>query len=180
MFVSTTPKASTTPDQNRDYQIKKAALGIGVGVTVAAASLLFVKGWEGERRTPYLDIVGVPTVCFGHTGGTLEMGRTYSQEECERLLVGDMQLHVEVMMRYIKVPLSEGEMTAYSSLVFNIGVNAFSRSTLLGLLNANQRVAACKQLLLWVKAGGKVVRGLQRRRAAEYELCISKPPSRLA
>ena len=143
-----------------------------VAASVVSASMVtFVGAWEGDMREPYLDIVGVKTVCYGHTGPDIE-DRTYTQEECQRLLMGDLHLHATVMLRYIKVPLTEGEMLAYSSLTYNIGVNAFAKSTLLKLLNAGQRRAACDQLLRFRMAGGKVVRGLVNRRKAEYEFCI--------
>lgn len=144
-------------------------MGASVGILTAS----FIRAWEGESRTAYLDIVGVPTVCVGHTGPDIQPNRLYTESECEQLLMRDLQMHVGVMLRYITVPLSEGETTAYSSLVFNIGVGAFVSSTLLKLLNSGQRLDACKQLLRWVRAGGKVVRGLQNRRRAEYKLCIT-------
>ncbi len=155
--------------------LKLAALGLAIGTMVSVSTTNFVLAWEGKRNLTYLDIIGTPTSCVGHTGPDVEIGRTYTDAECFKLLDGDLVTHVTVMMRYVQVPLSEGEMTAYSSLVFNVGVGAFARSTLLRLLNSGDRGGACKQLLLFVKAGGKVIRGLERRRAAEYELCIEKP-----
>lgn len=151
-------------------RIKLAALGLVAGATVGAATVQFVGGWEGMRREVYLDVGGVPTVCFGATQGIED--RTYSEAECQRMLEGDLLAHTEIMMRSIRVPLSQGETVAYSSLVFNIGVNAFAGSTLLQLLNAGDRAGACKQLLRWVNVQGRVVRGLVNRRNAEYALCI--------
>lgn len=145
----------------------KAAIA---GVAVSASTVSFVAGYEGHRSLPYLDVGAVLTVCKGHTGADIEP-RYYSPAECDQLLQKDLVAHTTVMLRMIDVPLSEGEMIGYSSFVFNVGATAFRDSTLRRLLNANQRVAACKELLRWVRVKGRVIRGLQNRRAAEYKLC---------
>ena len=63
---------------------------------------------------------------------------------------------------------------ALLSIGFNIGGRALCRSTLVRLLNAGQPAAIwCKQILRWDKAGGRKIRGLTRRREAEYKVCLS-------
>ncbi len=155
--------------------LKRAALGLvagtAIGASVGVATVSFVKTWEGRSNLPYLDVGAISTVCDGHTGSDIQQ-RFYSDAECDLILAGDLLTHTTLMLRYVKVPLTPGMHTGFSSLIFNIGPTAFANSTLLRLLNAGDYAGACKQLLLWVKVRGRVIKGLERRRKAEYELCI--------
>lgn len=150
--------------------VKKAA----AGVVLATASLVaFITGWEGNELTTYQDIVGINTVCGGITDPAIAVpGRTYTEEECVALNAREIEDHSERMLECVKVPLSQGEYEAYSSLHYNIGSGNFCGSTLVRRLNAGERAAACDQILRWNRAGGKVVRGLERRRAAEHAKCV--------
>jgi lysozyme len=76
------------------------------------------------------------------------------------------------MKRYVKVPLTDYQEAAFTSLVYNIGVGNWRNSTALKLLNSKQYEAACRQLPRWNKAGGKVYRGLTNRRLQELEVCL--------
>jgi lysozyme len=68
--------------------------------------------------------------------------------------------------------LTDKEHAAYLSFTYNLGVGAFSKSTLLKKLNQKEFEAACKELDKWVYAGGKKLNGLVKRRAAEREMCL--------
>jgi lysozyme len=59
------------------------------------------------------------------------------------------------------------------SLAYNIGPGAFARSTALRRFNEGDIQGAADAMLMWNKAGGKVLRGLQRRRDAERRLFLS-------
>ncbi|MBP8236036.1 MAG: lysozyme, partial [Rhizorhabdus sp.] len=52
------------------------------------------------------------------------------------------------------------------SFAYNVGVGALRGSTLLRKLNAGDFAGAAEQFLVWNKAGGKVLAGLVKRRAA--------------
>lgn len=56
------------------------------------------------------------------------------------------------------------------SLAYNIGLSALARSTVLRLHRAGDYAGAAKAFAMWNKAGGRVLAGLTRRRAAEAEL----------
>ncbi|KRJ11905.1 lysozyme [Acinetobacter nosocomialis] len=60
------------------------------------------------------------------------------------------------------------------SLTYNIGSGAFKNSTLLKKLNKGDYQGAADQFLVWNKAGGKVMKGLVRRREAERALFLKK------
>jgi lysozyme len=70
------------------------------------------------------------------------------------------------------VRVSQDTFDALVSFTYNVGAGAFRTSTLLKKLNAGDTVGACNQLPRWNKAGGKVLPGLTRRRAAEQALCL--------
>jgi GH24 family phage-related lysozyme (muramidase) len=68
--------------------------------------------------------------------------------------------------------LAQEQVDALASFVFNVGVRAFGASTLLKMLNQGQDTKAADEFTKWNKAGGKVSRGLVRRRRAERELFL--------
>ena len=72
----------------------------------------------------------------------------------------------------VRVPLTDAQHGALVSLVFNIGSGNFRRSTLLRLLNEGDYEGAADEFPKWRKAGGKVLKGLERRRKAEREMFI--------
>ncbi|WP_312069487.1 lysozyme, partial [Acinetobacter sp.] len=74
----------------------------------------------------------------------------------------------------VKVPLSQNQFDALVSLTYNIGSTAFKNSTLLKKLNAKDYAGAADQFLRWNKGGGKVLKGLVRRREAERALFLKK------
>lgn len=75
-------------------------------------------------------------------------------------------------MRCVSAPITVNQGAAYTSLAFNIGVEAFCGSTAARKANAGDRVGSCKAILLWVYAGGRKIQGLVNRRGAEYRLCV--------
>ncbi|PRP70248.1 muraminidase, partial [Chromobacterium amazonense] len=72
--------------------------------------------------------------------------------------------------RLVKVQLRQNQFDALVSFSYNLGLGSLQNSTLLRLLNQGDYAGAAGQFILWDKAGGKVLPGLQRRRAAEQAL----------
>jgi lysozyme len=74
------------------------------------------------------------------------------------------------------VPLYEWEWNAYMSFIYNVGPTAFCQSTLLKKLKQNppDYGGACKELLKWTRAQGRVVQGLVTRRQKEYKMCMGE------
>lgn len=100
--------------------------------------------------------------------------RRYTRAECRDLLrravVSDYGAGV-----LAAVPGLEGRprpLAASISLAYNIGVPAFARSTVARRFNRGDWRGGCDAFLAWNRAGGKVVRGLTRRRADERRLCL--------
>lgn len=160
-----------TPTPQRAPMTAKQKLAASVGTVVAATLIVFTGSHEGEIPHTYRDAVGVLTSCNGHTGPEVHMGQTFTHEQCEDQLAVDLLKHAEGVQGCTKVELSEGEAVAYIDFTFNFGVRAYCESTLLKLLNAGKRHEACAQLKLWIKAGGRPLKGLITRRGDELTYC---------
>lgn len=146
-----------------------------------------VISWEGEHRCPkpdqhlhcaYVDLVGVPTLCFGETKG-IEIGDRATDAECramlKRRLADDYRagLHRYFTDATISQRLTAKRDAAYVSLAYNVGIRGAGRSTAVRRLNRGDIAGGCEALTWWNKAGGRVVRGLVRRRSAEKRLCMA-------
>jgi lysozyme len=143
------------------------------GSAIAAAAVALVGAWEGLRTVAYKDIVGVPTVCFGETRG-VKMGDRYTVEEC-RVMLGDGLREFETSMRpCLKSPdaVPAKPYVAFLSLSYNIGSRAFCGSTVARRANAGDIRGACDAIMMWDRAGGKIVKGLVNRRADERRICL--------
>ncbi len=84
-----------------------------------------------------------------------------------------MRKALGVVDRSVPQTLPDGVRVALASFVYNVGPGAYGGSTLLRKLRAGDLIGACNQLSRWVYAGGKRLRGLERRREAERKICLS-------
>lgn len=150
----------------------KIAASIGGGAIAIATVMLSGKGGlEGREYYPYEDVVGVLTVCDGHTGPDIVKGRRYSDKECDVLTRNDLTRIARQVDPFIKVKTTETQRAAIYSFAYNVGATAAINSTLLKKLNAKDYSGACAELKRWVYAGGKKWKGLVNRRDVEYEVC---------
>jgi GH24 family phage-related lysozyme (muramidase) len=136
----------------------------------------FIGRWEGLRLSAYLDIVGVPTVCYGETKGVL-MGDTYTKAQCDAMFSREVldyrnRLRPAFTSDTVADRLTLERDVAYASLAYNVGVHGTGKSTAVRRLNQGDIAGACQALGWWNKAGGRVVRGLVNRRTEETELCM--------
>lgn len=147
-------------------------------MVVNKAGLDLIKEFEGFRAHAYDDGVGVWTIGYGTTaragvGINPVPGMTISHEEAEWYLEKTLAKFAEKIRPAITAPINENEWAAFLSLAYNIGPTAFKRSSALRHFNNGDKFMAAKAILLWNKAGGKVMRGLQRRREAERKLFLT-------
>lgn len=147
-----------------------AALG------VSAAALVGIAQWEGYRGAAYDDGVGVQTIGFGSTAGVRPGERTDPVRALVRLSADADRIAGEIADCIGDVPLHQHEWDAYVGLAYNIGSGPFCKSTLLARLHSRPPVyaAACREILRWNKAGGRVLPGLTKRREAEYRRCMGE------
>lgn len=147
-----------------------AAIG-GGAIAIATVMLSGNGGLEGREYVPYKDVVGIITVCDGHTGKDIILNKRYSDAECDALTKADLERIAKQVNPSIKVKTTETQLAAIYSFSYNVGANAFINSTMLKKLNAGDYSGACDELKRWVYAGGKKWKGLMNRRDVEYEVC---------
>lgn len=143
-------------------------------LTISDEGVALVKHFEGCYLDAYKDAVGVWTIGYGHTGlqhkdGTVFRDRKITQEEADDLLRYDMhQFEVRVIALLPHVALSQHQFDALVSFDFNTG--ALHKSTLLRHLALGRGWEAANEFAKWDKAGGEILPGLTRRRAAERDM----------
>jgi lysozyme len=124
---------------------------------------------EGTVKRVYLDPVGIPTVCVGHTATVTraDVGKVFTESQCVELLRSDTRVAQAAVARNVKVPITQGQYDALVSFTFNVGESQFKTSTLLRKLNAGDCRGAAAEFPRWNKARGIVLPGLTARRARE-------------
>lgn len=150
---------------------KKPLAALIAAACIVAAPV--VVEFEGTIRKAYLDPVKIPTICTGHTGPDVFIGRVATDGECRDILDHDLKRHAEGVAQCTPMIFDRPKVAAAAtSLAFNIGVSAYCRSTAAKRFRAGNYRGGCEALGWFNKAGGKVLRGLQKRRAAEVKLCL--------
>lgn len=155
-------------------KLRKSLIAAAVAGPIAIGGVL-ITDQEGVKYTPYLDPIGIPTVCAGVTGSDVVMNKTYTKAECDQLLYKHMLPAVAAVDSSVKVKLNDYQKASLYSFTYNVGVSAFKSSTLLKKLNQGDTPGACDQLKRWTYAGGKQWKGLITRREVERQLCYGKP-----
>ncbi|MDA8327509.1 MAG: lysozyme [Betaproteobacteria bacterium] len=135
-------------------------------MTYSKAGLTLTERFEGCRLTAYPDTGGVWTIGYGHTYGVHE-GMTCTQDQAQAWLIEDTRSATDAVNHLVSIPLKQSEFDALVDFVFNLGVGAFARSTMLKDINAGNLAAAALQFPLWDRDAGRVLAGLLHRRLAE-------------
>lgn len=126
--------------------------------------------WEGCKLTAYPDPAsgGDPwTIGYGATGPNIKEGTVWTQAQADTDLSNRLVALISKMSSYIHVPTTDNQLGAMASLAYNIGFTAWSQSTLLRELNSGDVQSAANQFLVWNRAAGQVMTGLENRRKDE-------------
>jgi lysozyme len=146
---------------------------------ISDAGIKLIKHFEGVRNRPYRDCIGLWTVGVGHLIGDGKQlpdayNRTFTDGEIDALLIRDLNRFERGIAMQLPVRLTQCEYDALCSFAFNLGLGTLQRSTLRqAMLRGDKRLAA-ENILKYCRAGGKIVKGLQLRRQAEYNMFIGK------
>lgn len=132
---------------------------------------------EGERFKPYVDIAGIKTVCYGHTGKDIE-NRLYTKQECEEILRKDIIRHMKVVESCTKREIPASMLVAFTSFDFNTGGFCVSRAR--REFDAGRNKESCNALAYgptgkpaWSYVNGNTfVNGLFQRRLRERSKCL--------
>lgn len=143
-----------------------------IGAGAAAILIPAVQLWEGRENVPYRDIVGIWTVCDGDTKGVVP-GDVQTDAECDARLERQLIAHAKPVLKCVPgLKDRPNQLAASVSLAYNIGTSSFCRSTAARRFNAGDWRGGCNAMLRWNRAGGRVIRGLQNRRRAEWQICV--------
>ena len=128
---------------------------------------------------PYLDPINIATIgwgsCRSFDGSRVTMDhRSITIDEAEHLLRRYCLWAERSIGRLVKVPLTSNQRSALISFVYNIGSGNFQRSTMRMKLNRKDYDGAANEFWKWRRAGGRVYKGLVRRRASEESLFREK------
>lgn len=136
--------------------------------------IALIKSAEGLRLKAYPDpgTGGLPwTIGYGSTSGVTR-NMVITEAQAEQMLAEDLVRFERIVERAVRVPVTQGQFDALVSFTYNVGEGNFTKSTLLRKLNAGDTAGAAEQFSRWVHAGGKVLSGLVKRRAAERALFL--------
>jgi lysozyme len=139
---------------------------------ITQEGLDLIKRFEGFSPTVYICPAGYPTIGYGHVvldGEKDRFAAGIGKEEGEELLRRDVRWAERGVLRLITVPLTDGQFDALVSFTFNLGSGALQRSTLRRKVNREEHAQVPGQLMRWVWAGGKKLKGLVIRRKREAD-----------
>lgn len=148
-------------------------------VKISNEGLDIIKEHEGWSAQPYRDPTGHWTIGFGHL---IKPGDPYhprgnvkwiSKEEGERLLVQDVATAENCIADTVNVTLNQSQFDALVSFIYNLGCNAFRRSTMRELINKGEFQKAANEFPRWVYSNGERLAGLENRRAMERQLFLA-------
>jgi lysozyme len=160
---------------------------------ISSEGIDLVKAFEGlpdgdpstVNLDPYMDPIGIWSAGFGHAifvdyrplRGPADRARAkalypngLTRQEAELLLIADLVDTERAVHAQVAVPLDQHQFDALVSFTFNLGSGNLSKSTLLRKLNAQAYEHAANEFPRWNRAGGKVLKGLTRRRKAEQRM----------
>ena len=145
--------------------------------------LAIIKKYEGlvdgdpdtPGLDPYLDPINIATLgwgsCRSFDGSRVTMDhRSITIDEAEHLLRRYCLWAERSIGRLVRVPLTSNQRSALISFVYNIGSGNFQRSTIRMKLNRKDYIGAANEFWKWRRAGGRILKGLVRRRAREEQL----------
>lgn len=134
-----------------------------------------IQGFEGLKLSAYKDSAGIPTIGYGNityeNGSKVKMGDKISEDNADLLFQYFANRFASQVDAVVTATVNQNQFNAMVSLAYNIGIGAFSKSTLLKKVNKNSCDPTIKdEFMKWVNAGGKKIQGLVNRREKESKV----------
>jgi lysozyme len=137
-----------------------------------------VEHFEGFYANAYKCPAGIWTIGIGTirypNGKPVMDGDVCTRAQAEEYLMHELEEKARGVERFVTVELNQDQFDALVSFAYNVGLGAFEKSTMLGLINIRRFKDAAGEFMRWNKGGGKVLPGLTRRRSAERALFLSQ------
>lgn len=140
---------------------------------ISQEGIEMIAKFEGLKLKPYKCSAGVPTIGYGSTyyedGTRVKLTDSpITKERALELFKNTLSTYEKGVDSYTRDDVNQYQFDALVSFAYNLGTQALKGSTLLKKVNKNPNdptIAA--EFAKWVRAGGKVLKGLQLRRQAE-------------
>lgn len=148
------------------------------GAGAIAICLTFTPVWEGMDLVAKRDPIGTGhpiTYCNGQTDefGKVKAGTRFTPEQCKDLLAKSLPKYLAQINSCIKVDLPDKAEGSLLDAAYNAGGAAVCKSPMVAKMNAGDIKGGCNSFATWyIRASGKVVKGLINRRAGEQRLCL--------
>jgi lysozyme len=146
---------------------------------ISKRGLELIKKYEGFRAEPYKCPAGVPTIGYGATyypdGKRVKMSdKPITEKQATDMLKVIVSGFEKAVDTYCIDSINQNQFDALVSFAYNVGSNALKNSTLLRKLNVNANDPTIRdEFMRWVKANGRTLKGLVRRRKEEADLYFS-------
>jgi len=142
---------------------------VGGIMNISQRGIDLIKNFEEFSPVPYRDAAGW-SIGYGHYMGPNPTITNVDFAQAATLLGQDMSRAIRAIQNDVTVSLNQNQFDALTSLIYNIGANAFANSTLLKKLNSGDYAGAAAQFDVWNKSSGSVNQTLVARRASERAL----------
>jgi lysozyme len=143
---------------------------------VTEDGIALIKRFESFAPKIYICPAGYPTIGYGHVVKAQErslFSDGIDDAQAIELLEKDVASAERAVLRFITVSLTDGQFDALVSFTFNLGSGALQRSTLRRKVNREEHADVPAEFMKWVWAGGRKLKGLMKRRAAEAGIYAS-------
>jgi lysozyme len=130
---------------------------------------ILIKQFEGCRLKAYTCPAGIWTCGWGSTGLDVTPTTVWTQAQADARMQSDAISFAKQVAKLCP-NLSDDGLSAIADFAYNLGIGRLKSSTLLKKLQSNDMAGSKKELMKWVKAGGKTLPGLVKRRTAESNL----------
>lgn len=145
---------------------------------ISQEALESMAGYEGFRANAYPDPGsrdGHPwTIGFGSTGPDIRKGMVWTRRQAMDRMLQDVRRFEDGVEKAIgSAKTSQAQFDAFVHFAYNIGITAFTKSTLLKKHKAGDYAGAAREFGRWNKNDGKVMLGLTMRRNEESRMYLS-------
>lgn len=146
---------------------------------IGAKGLALIESFEGFRSKPYKCPAGIPTIGYGNTfypdGRKVSLSDSpINESQATDLLKNTLSTFEKYVDSFCRDDINQNQFDALVSFAYNLGPANLKSSTLLKKINNNPSDPTIRnEFMKWVRAGGRTLPGLVRRRQAEADLYFS-------